>query len=390
MTRGSEPPGGRTLDPLRRGASSRAGPERLSAPRGYPVTDPALDLSSDSVTLPTEEMWAAMRAVGSPSGRSGTSCHLAVELGDQVAALAGKEAGLYAPTGTVANLLALMAHTRPGDQIVLESSSHIVWCEGRAYASICGVTSRAVEGSGGHWAPVELERAICESMLGHRPMTSVVCLETSHNVAGGTVLRQQEIRALADVAHANGAAVHVDGARIWNACAALGTRLSSLVARADSVTLNLNKGLSAPQGAVLVGSGALIGRAEQCMTQLGVRRFLQDDIGAAAGLVALRDWESRVTEDNRRAARLAGALNEVEGLDIDMDTVETNLVRATVTHPRTDGPDLVRSLTEGGVGISSYGGNAIRFVTHRHVTDESVERASDAVSAVLEGAPYPQ
>ena len=270
-----------------------------------------------------------------------------------------------------------MTHAERGDQVVLDEASHIVWSEEWGVAYVCGLFPRLVESVGGRMEPEAVREAIERSLLGHLPSTSLVCLESSHNFGGGTALGSEYLGPIAEIARARGAWTHLDGARLLNTCAALGEEPRAAAAGIDSVVLNLNKGLSAPGGAVLAGTRSFIAEARLNLRRVGGSAGHQAGILAAAGLVALRTMVPQHAEDNRRARLLAERLNELDRVAVDLDRVQTNIVVVQLD----DAPALALELGRRGLGTLPMGPNGLRLVTHRHVTDASVERAVELLAA---------
>jgi threonine aldolase len=230
--------------------------------------------------------------------------------------------------------------------------------------------------------PAAVGQAIDEAKLRHRPHTSLVCLENTHNVAGGTILDAAHIEDVASVAHDLGARVHVDGARIFNACVALEVDLATLLSPVDTAVLNLNKGLSAPGGALLVGSADFVERARVNLKRIGGSSFHQAGIIAAAGLVALRTMIPQLADDNRRAALLASLVDRVDGLTVDLESVQTNIVMVSVDARLGTGEGFLEELAAAGVRAYLAAPQALRFITHRHVDDVDVANAAEAIAAV--------
>ena len=330
-----------------------------------------IDLRSDVVALPTDAMWQAMREA--TLGWASVGEDISVNRLEALAAnRTGKEAALYVPTGTMANLVALMTHTRGGDQIILEASSHILWSEEWSFASICGVVPRSIRGTQGVLDPEQVREAILEKRFSHRPYTSLICLENTHNMAGGTVLSPTQIQATAAIAVEYGAALHLDGARIFNASVALGKPVHELTVDVDTVTMSLNKGLSAPGGALLCGSGTFVEQSRLNLKRLGGASMHKAGLYAAAGLVALQTMIPLLSNDHRRAHLLARGLSEFDGIRVDLDTVQSNIVMASIDEAVLSAEALLRRMEEHGVKATLCSSNVIRFVTHRDVTDEAI------------------
>jgi threonine aldolase len=342
-----------------------------------------IDLRSDTVTLPTEEMYEAMRTA--PVGDDVLGEDPTVRrLEEAAAARLGKEAGLFFPSGTMANLAALLAHTRRGDEVILEAESHIVYYEAAGLAVAGALMPRPLPGRYGALDPDQVAEAIRPDDV-HFPRTGLVCLENTHNRAGGTVISLEQTRAVCAVAHAAGIPVHIDGARIFNAALALGLDAATLVADADSVMFSLSKGLSAPVGSVLVGSRAFIAAARRARKLLG-GGMRQAGVIAAAGLVALERMVDRLVEDHAHARLLGERLAAVPGVAIDLATVQTNIVRFSTAPCGLEAPQFVARLREHGVLAGARDRWTIRMVTHRHITAADVEAAAEAVRAVAAAA----
>jgi threonine aldolase len=336
-----------------------------------------IDLRSDAVTQPTDEMWDAMRSAKLGWAATGEDENVR-ELETSVARLTGKETSFLVPSGTTANLLALLGQAERGEQIIMDDLSHILWAEEWGFAYVGGLVHREVRHDRGKIAAGDLDAAIRLHSFNHRPRTALVCLENSHNAAAGAVLPPENIAAVAKVAHAHGALVHMDGARILNAAAALGVDLQQLVKEADSLSFNLNKGLSAPMGALLCGSRALIERSRINFHRIGGGNIHQAGIYAAAGLVALRTMIPQHASDNRRAKDLAAALSRTLGAGYLLHPVETNILFLTTRAPAPPARDLQASLKEHGVLVWLASEDTLRLVTHRHIGDGEVAAAADA------------
>ena len=345
-------------------------------------TRPAVDLRSDTVTLPTEEMYAAMAAA--PLGDDVMGEDPTVRrLEEMAAARLGKEAALLIPSGTMANLAALMAHTRRGDEVILEAESHIFYYEAAGMAVAGSLMPRTLRGTLGALDAAQVAEAIRTEDV-HFPRTGLVCLENTHNRAGGTVIPLETMRAVCAVAHAAGVPVHVDGARIFNAALALGVDAAALVADADSVMFSLSKGLSCPVGSVLVGSRAFVGAARHARKLLG-GGMRQAGILAAAGVVALEQMVDRLADDHAHARLLGERLAAVSGIALDLATVQTNIVNFCTEPSGIEAPTFSHALRAQGVIAGARDRWTIRMVTHRHITAAAVETAAAAVRAVAAG-----
>lgn len=334
-----------------------------------------IDLRSDLCAVPTDAMWEAMRRaeIGWPRFGEDASLNRLCERG---AALLGKPAAIWVPTCGMANLVALLTLCEPGDRVVLEPSSHVLSSEGMAITEIARLEPRPVLAVDGRPDPEAVEQQITESRA------ALLVLENTHTRAGGTVLSAGLTGALAAAAERHGCRVHVDGARLANAAVALGVPLAELADPADSVALSLNKGLSAPFGALLVGSEAVVERAATILHRLGGATMHRAGIAAAAGLVALDTMVERLADDHRRARDLAARLSGIPGLALRNDRVETNIVLVDVTGTGAEAATLVALLDAAGVRTMARDPSTVRLVTHRLIGDDDVERAATVVAGV--------
>jgi len=335
-----------------------------------------IDLRSDLCAVPTDAMWEAMRRaeLGWPRFGEDGSLNRLCERG---AALLGMPAAIWVPTCGMANLVALLTFCEPGDRVVLEASSHVLSSEGMAITELAQLEPRPVYAPDGRPDPDAVEEAIAASGA------SLVVLENTHTRAGGAVLSAGLTEALAAAAARHGCRVHVDGARLANAAVALGVPLAELAGRADSVALSLNKGLSAPFGALFAGSEAVVERASAILHRLGGATVHRAGIAAAAGLVALDTMVERLADDHRRARDLAARLSGIPGLALRNDPVETNIVLVDVTGTGAEAATLVALLDEAGVRAMERDPGTVRLVTHRLIGDDDVERAAATVAAVV-------
>lgn len=338
-----------------------------------------VDLRSDTVTLPTEEMLEAIRRAELGDDGRGEDPTVA-RLESLAAEKMGKEAGLLVTSGTQGNLVSLKAHTQPGDEVIMEAEAHVYWYEVGGLAAVAGLMSRTIKGEMGALDPRAVEEAIRPANV-HYPRTALICLENTHNRAGGTVITPEQMAAVAEVAHRHGIPVHLDGARVFNAAVALGVDVKEITKHVDSVTFCLSKGLSAPVGSVVCGSAEFIERARRVRKMLG-GTLRQAGIIAAAGIVALEKMVDRLAEDHENARLLGEALAEVPGLTVDLRTVQTNMVRFLVSDLGVDAATFLGHLERYGVRALAHGTHAIRFVTHRGITRDDVAYASECVRKV--------
>jgi threonine aldolase len=295
-------------------------------------------------------------------------------LEERSAELLGREAAMFVPSGTMGNQIAIHVHTHPGTEVVAEAGAHVFNFEMGAMAALSGTLPRPIQTLDGILTPQQVETAIQPS-AGYRTPTSLVVLENSHNLAGGRVTPPERMAELVAVAKRHGLPVHLDGARIHNAAAALGVSAADLAAGCDTVMFCLSKGLGAPVGSVLVGDADTVSRARRVRKMFG-GGMRQAGIIAAAGLVALDEVLPRLAEDNHRARRLADGLASLSAVVLDPETVETNIVFFSLSEDSPlDAKGLAVRLAEGGVLCHPLGGDSIRMVTHYHITDGDIDRA---------------
>ena len=342
----------------------------------------AIDLRSDTVTKPTDEMRRAMAAaeVGDDVFGEDPSIN---ELQERAAALLGKEAGLLTSSGTMSNLVATLAWSSKGDELVMGDQAHMFWNESAGQAALAGVQTRLVPNDAqGRMDPADIADAIRPPGNLHFPRTSMVCLENTHNRCSGGVLTPEDTKAVCDVAHEAGVPVHLDGARIFNASVALEVPPAELTRDVDDLSFCLSKSLSCPVGSVLVGSQDFIDNAKRWRKMLG-GGMRQAGVLASAGLVALDTMIDRLAEDHQHARRLAQGLANIDGLSVDPDSIQTNIVFFEVDESLGTAADLIAALKRNGVLVSYPGRQSIRMVTHRHISPEDIEEALSRTSAAV-------
>lgn len=343
-----------------------------------------IDLRSDTVTVPTAEMRRAMfeAEVGDDVYGEDPTVN---RLEEEAAAMLGKEAALFVPTGTQGNQIAILAHTQRGDEVIVESESHVFFYEAGGIAVLSGCQPRPVAGFRGAMDPEQVAAAIRPDNV-HFPRTSLICVENTHNRSGGCVVPMENLRAISEVARKHGVPVHMDGARVFNAAVALGLPVAEVVAPVDSVMFCLSKGLAAPVGSILAGSAEFIGKARRARKLLG-GGMRQAGILAAAGLISLRTMVDRLAEDHANARRLAEGLGNMSVIAVELETVQTNMVMFDVLDARWDGATLSGALDEAGVRCNAMGARRIRLVTHKDVASDDIPEVLDRVSRVLKAGP---
>jgi threonine aldolase len=333
-----------------------------------------VELRSDTFTLPSPAMREAMARA---------------ELGDDVweedptvqrlealaARRTGKDAGLFVTSGTQGNLVSILAQTQPGQEILLDADCHVFGSEVGGAARLGGLQTRPLPTERGFLTAKQVRESVRSSNI-HLPVTGLVCIENTHNRHGGTCCSPEEIAAVAAAAHAAGVAVHLDGARIFNAAVALGRPVEDFTRPVDSLTFCLSKGLGAPVGSLICGRREFIAQARRVRKMIG-GGMRQAGVLAAAGIVALEFMVERLAEDHAHARRLALGLGGLPGLSLDLATVETNIVRFQVATPER-ATELVTGCLARKVKVHHAGPAAIRCVTHKDVDSDDIDRALDA------------
>lgn len=344
------------------------------------MTDRVIDLRSDTVTLPSDGMRRAIAEA--PLGDDVMGEDPTVRRLEAMAAeRTGKEAALLVSSGTMSNLVAIMAQAQRGEEAVVGSEAHVFQYEVAGAAGVAGVQLRTVPNDArGRMAPADVEAAIRGSNV-HWPRTALVCIENTHNRCSGAAITAEETDAIAAVARRHGASVHIDGARIFNAALATGTSVARLAEAADTIGFCLSKGLGAPVGSVLCGPGEVIARARKARKMLG-GGMRQAGIIAAAGIYALDHMVDRLAEDHANARALARGLAALPVVEVDPEGIDSNIVIAGVG----DEIAFLRALKRSGVLAGTPRRGDVRFVTHYGITasdiDDAIERIRGAVAAV--------
>ncbi len=329
-----------------------------------------VDLRSDTLTCPTPEMREAMMTAEVGDDVFGEDPTIN-RLQERMAELTGKEAALFVTSGTQGNQVAINAHTRLGQEVIVEKDAHIFNYESGAPAMLAGVQLNGLIGSHGVLTAEQVEAAIRPSD-DHYPQTGLICLENTHNRAGGTIYPLEEMKRIYQLSRRYKLPLHLDGARLWNASVATGIPLREYCRYADSVMLAFSKGLGAPVGSIVVGDREFIQRAHFYRKAYG-GGIRQGGILAAAALYALDHHLPLLAEDHRRTRQLAEEIAELPGISVDLSTVQTNILIFEVDPARMTAEELVARLGEQGVKMFPFGPTRVRAVTHLHITDEDIE-----------------
>lgn len=339
----------------------------------------AIDLRSDTVTRPTPEMLAAMAAADTGDDVYGEDPTVRA-LEERVAGLLGHEAGLFTVTGTLANLLGVRAHVRPGQELLCEAQAHVVRAELGGHAAWHGVTTRTWSHPHGHVDVDAVRRMLAPDSGPYFVSTAAVGVENTHNFASGSIQPWSVLTELRDLADGTGVRLHLDGARLWNAHVATGTRLDDYGGLFDTVSVCLSKGLGAPVGSVVVGSGEAIAEARQWRKRLG-GGWRQAGVLAAAGLYALDHHVERLAEDHANARAIAEVLADTGA--VDPAAVETNIIMLDTSSSRVPAGELVARAREEGVLANAVGPATIRLITHLDVTADDCRKAAETLARLL-------
>jgi threonine aldolase len=342
------------------------------------VSNPVVDLRSDTVTRPTPAMRKAIAEAVVGDDVFGDDPTV-LELERRLATLTGKEAALFVPSGTMGNQLAVNAQIAPGDEVLLEAESHVFLYEQAGIAANSGGQTRTVVGERGALSPAQLESALRDED-DHVARVRLVCMENTHNRQGGAIVPLERMRALSAAARERGVRVHLDGARLWNASVASGVPIRDWAATADTVMMCFSKGLGAPIGSILVGTAPVIRQARRVRKRWG-GAMRQVGLLAAACLHALDHHVERLAEDHRRARVLAEGFATAPGVQV--IAPETNIVIATLEHASLDPAATHAALEAEGIRLWPFGARRLRAITHLDVDDAGIARAVEVFRQVV-------
>src|SRR5438132_10026353 len=348
--------------------------------RGTVMAEPVIDLRSDTVTKPSPEMRRAMAEaeVGDDVFIEDPTVN---RLQERAADMFRREAALFVPSGTMGNLTCILAHTRPGQEVICEEAGHIYNYEMASMSAIAGVLPRIVQGEDGILSWETVSKAIRPKIY-YRPQTALVSLENTHNMAGGTVYPTKVAHEICDKAHDAGIAVHLDGARIFNAATCLGEDVAEMTKKFDSIQFCLSKGLGAPVGSMIVGSREFIERSRSIRKMLG-GGMRQAGVLAAAGFVALEKGPKRLQIDHDNAKLLANQLAAVPGISLNPAKVQTNIVIFDLKKSGSSSSDFLQMLAKRNVLAVPVDSEKVRMVTHLDVDRDDVEKAGAVVKELL-------
>ena len=344
--------------------------------------DRLIDLRSDTVTQPTANMRRAMfaAAVGDDVFAEDPTINA---LEEKAARLLDKEAALFVASGTMANQLSIKAHTQPGDEVIIEAGAHAMNFEGGAGAVLSGIQFFGVPGSRGIIDAAQVEAAIRVDDV-HFPVSRLIVIENTHNRGGGSVFPLGKIQQIRELATRRGLRMHMDGARLWNACVATGISPAAYAAPFDSVSVCLSKGLGCPVGSLVLGSKDFIKRVRRFRKMVG-GGWRQAGFLAAAGIYALDHHIDRLQEDHRKALKLAQGLAEIKNVVINPAEVETNILFFDVSRAERTAQEVAAAAKAKGVLLHPTAKTRIRCVTHLDVSGEDIDHAREAIEAVMKG-----
>ena len=337
-----------------------------------------IDLRSDTITLPTPEMREAMSYA--PLGDDVFSDDPTINaLEKRTAEILGKEAAVYMPSGTMTNQVALRTHTEPGEEILIDENAHIYYYEGGGSAALSGVICRLMPGVRGVFGTAEME-AVMRPVDVHYPRTKLVCLENTTNRGGGKIWPMEKLAEVFNCARENNLKMHLDGARLWNAAIALQVPELEIAKYFDSVSVCFSKGLGAPVGSALVGTHEYINEARRFRKQYG-GGMRQAGVIAGGALYALENHRERLAEDNANAKAFAEGLAEIEGIEINPEEVETNIIMFGLSNMTSD--EMIERLSEFDTHVLPMDSRSIRAVTNLMVSEKQIPEALDQIRRIL-------
>lgn len=338
-----------------------------------------IDLRSDTVTLPTREMLESIKHAklgDDVYSEDPTVNHLQ----EMAAEKMGKEAALLVPSGTQANLTSLMTNCKRGELVLLEAESHIYWYEVGGVSAIAGLLPWTIRASNAAFQPEQIEAALRPENI-HYPVPSLICVENTHNRYGGIVLTPRQLQAISEVAKKHSLKVYMDGARIFNASVALNVDVKEFTKHVDNLMFCLSKGLSCPVGSIIVGTQDFIDRARKTRKLLG-GGMRQAGIIAAPGIIALEKMIGRLREDHENAKFLAEKLAKINGVNIALKNIQTNIVTFDL-NTSIDCDMFLQKLSEDGILALAQAKNSIRLVTHRGIKRKHIQRTLSTIEGIL-------
>ena len=340
-----------------------------------------IDLRSDTVTLPTSEMMEAINAavLGDDVYVEDSST---IELENLAARIMGKEAALLVSSGTMGNLISYLVHAPRGSEAIMGHKSHTFLYESGGISAYGGIHSHQLQNKNDGTIEIDMIKDAIRTDDVHFPSTSLICLENTHNKCHGFPLELDYINSVCNIAHENNMRVHMDGARLFNACAALDMSADTITKNVDSVTFCLSKGLASPIGSVVCGNADFIKEARRVRKSLG-GGMRQTGIIAAAGILSINEMRNRLKDDHENAKHLANGLHALPGIELDTDLVPTNIIFFNFDHPKLSSSELVNHMESNGIIFSDYNGKHCRLVLHHGISRDDVEKVIDVFNKLL-------
>lgn len=344
------------------------------------ILEKRLDFRSDTVTLPTDRMLEEINRaeLGDDVYGDDVSTNKLETLASKIL---GKEDGLFVPTGTMGNLIAVMTHTRPGQEIILEQTCHIYIYEVAGIARLANVQAKLIKGNDGVMDPVDIKNAIRKENI-HFPETGLIAMENTHNVAGGMVIPLNNMEKISEIARENKIPVHLDGARIFNAAHHLNVDVKEIAKYADSVMFCFSKGLGAPVGSMLVGDYNFISRARKYRKMLG-GGMRQVGIISSAAIVALEEMVERLPYDHENAKLLGELLNQNGKIIVETQKIHTNIINVDFSNSGINASKLLLEFKKNGLLVTASNEHIIRFVTHKDISSQDVIDAANIVNKII-------
>lgn len=339
------------------------------------------DYRSDTITKPTEKMRRAMYEAEVGDDVYGEDPTVK-KLERLACDISGKESAMFVPSGTMGNQIAVKVHTNPSDEILLEENCHIHWYEGGGIGAISGVQSKLIKSNNGVMNIEDIRKGIRPDDI-HFPKTTLLCLENTNNKCGGTVTGLEAMSEIYKLAVDNNIKVHLDGARIFNAATYLGVEAKLIMEHCDSVMFCLSKGLCAPVGSILAGEEDFIKDARKTRKMLG-GGMRQSGVIASAGIIALKEMTGRLAEDHENARALGEGLKNIRGLDVNMDTVQTNIVMCDIVKENLDSLKLKEAMSQSNVFSTYITDKRLRFVLHYHITKNDVLETLNIIEKIMD------
>ena len=340
-----------------------------------------IDLRSDTVTLPTNDMMTQMQS--SPLGDDVyNEDYTTNELENLAARITGKESALLVSSGTMGNLISVLVHCERGTEVIVGDQSHTFLYENGGISSYGGIHSMQIKNDYDGTMNLELVKNAIRTNDIHFPITSLICIENTHNKCHGFPLALDYINSICDIAHNNNINLHMDGARLFNACTALKEDPKTILKQVDSVTFCLSKGLASPIGSIICGTELFIQKARRIRKSLG-GGMRQTGIISSCGIVSLNTMIGRLEEDHKNAEYLANALSTIDGIHINTDYVKTNIIYFNYNHPNIDLSELILKMKSHGILFNTYNGNHSRLVLHHGVSKNDIENVIDVFNKLL-------